>query len=74
LLAKIRQEVALGTEYDIFEDYLEMVTQFGYVVIWSTIWPLAPGASGNSSNPHFPDVLTFPRSHGTDQQLHRTPF
>jgi hypothetical protein len=53
LLVKIRQEVALGTEYDIFEDYLEMVTQFGYVVIWSTIWPLAPGALGNSSNPMF---------------------
>ena len=45
LLVKIRKEVALRCEYDIFEDYLEMVTQFGYVVIWSTIWPLAPGAS-----------------------------
>lgn len=44
LLVKIRKEVALRCEYDIFEDYLEMVTQFGYVVIWSTIWPLAPGA------------------------------
>lgn len=23
-------------------DYAEMVTQFGYVVIWSLVWPLAP--------------------------------
>jgi anoctamin-10 len=45
LLVKIRKEVALGRGYDVFEDYLEMVTQFGYVAIWSTIWPLAPGAS-----------------------------
>jgi len=45
LLVRIRKEVALGREYDVFEDYLEMVTQFGYVAIWSTIWPLAPGAS-----------------------------
>ena len=45
LLVRIRKEVALGREYDVFEDYVEMVTQFGYVVIWSTIWPLAPGAS-----------------------------
>lgn len=45
LLVRIRKEVALGREYDVFEDYIEMVTQFGYVVIWSTIWPLASGAS-----------------------------
>ena len=45
LLVRIRKEVALGGEYNVFEDYLEMVTQFGYVAIWSTIWPLAPGAS-----------------------------
>jgi len=45
LLVRIRKEVALGREYNVFEDYIEMVTQFGYVVIWSTIWPLAPGAS-----------------------------
>jgi len=42
LLVRIRKEVALGKEYDVFEDYLEMVTQFGYVVIWSSIWPFAP--------------------------------
>lgn len=45
LLVRIRKEVALGREYDVFEDYIEMTTQFGYVAIWSTIWPLAPGAS-----------------------------
>ncbi|KAF9650159.1 DUF590-domain-containing protein [Thelephora ganbajun] len=45
LLVKIRKEVALGEEYDIFEDYLEMMTQFGYIVIWSTIWPLVPALS-----------------------------
>jgi len=43
LLVRIRKEVALGREYDVFEDYNEMVTQFGYIVIWSAIWPLAPG-------------------------------
>jgi hypothetical protein len=26
----------------VFTDYSEMVTQFGYVALWSTIWPLAP--------------------------------
>ena len=49
LLVRIRKEVALGRDYDVFEDYIEMVTQFGYVVIWSTIWPLASGASLSSS-------------------------
>jgi anoctamin-10 len=38
----VRKEVALP-EYDLFGDYSEMVTQFGYVALWSTIWPLAPG-------------------------------
>ncbi|EEB86913.1 hypothetical protein MPER_15968, partial [Moniliophthora perniciosa FA553] len=28
--------------YDIFLDFREMVIQFGYVALWSTIWPLAP--------------------------------
>jgi hypothetical protein len=41
-LDKVREEVALP-EYDLFEDYNEMVIQFGYVVLWSTIWPLAGG-------------------------------
>lgn len=44
LLERVRSEVALP-EYTLFADYSEMVTQFGYVALWSTIWPLAPGAS-----------------------------
>ncbi|TFK39576.1 calcium-activated chloride channel-domain-containing protein [Crucibulum laeve] len=39
-LDHVRAEVALP-EYDLFADYSEMVVQFGYVVLWSTIWPLA---------------------------------
>lgn len=38
----VREEAALP-EYDLFVDYNEMVVQFGYVVLWSTIWPLAGG-------------------------------
>jgi hypothetical protein len=38
----VREEAALP-EYDLFADYSEMVIQFGYVVLWSTIWPLAGG-------------------------------
>lgn len=41
-LEKVRREVGLP-EYTLFADYSEMVTQFGYVALWSTIWPLAPG-------------------------------
>lgn len=41
-LARVRHEAALP-DYTLFEDYSEMVTQFGYVSLWSTIWPLAPG-------------------------------
>lgn len=41
-LDRINREVALP-DYDLFADYSEMVTQFGYVALWSTIWPLAPG-------------------------------
>ncbi|KAF8835484.1 DUF590-domain-containing protein [Paxillus ammoniavirescens] len=43
-LETVRSEVALP-EYEVFEDYGEMVTQFGYVALWSTIWPLAPAMS-----------------------------
>ena len=39
---RVKREVALPA-YDIFTDYSEMVTQFGYVSCWSAIWPLAPG-------------------------------
>ena len=42
VLDKVREEAALP-EYDLFVDYSEMVVQFGYVVLWSTIWPLAAG-------------------------------
>ncbi|RDX50828.1 DUF590-domain-containing protein [Lentinus brumalis] len=38
---RVKREVALPP-YDLFADYSEMVTQFGYVSLWSTIWPLAP--------------------------------
>ena len=37
---RVRREVALP-QYTLFLDYQEMVTQFGYVALWSTIWPLA---------------------------------
>ena len=40
-LETVRSEVSLP-DYDTFDDYSEMVTQFGYVALWSTIWPLAP--------------------------------
>ncbi|KAL1702008.1 calcium-activated chloride channel-domain-containing protein [Schizophyllum commune] len=40
-LELVRKQAALP-EYDLFTDYSEMATQFGYVVMWSTIWPLAP--------------------------------
>ncbi|EKM50205.1 uncharacterized protein PHACADRAFT_264804 [Phanerochaete carnosa HHB-10118-sp] len=40
-LERVRREAALP-EYSLFTDYSEMVTQFGYVSLWSTIWPLAP--------------------------------
>ncbi|KAG6918168.1 hypothetical protein DXG01_016153 [Tephrocybe rancida] len=39
-LDNVRAEVALP-EYEIFQDYSEIVTQFGYVAVWSSIWPLA---------------------------------
>ncbi|KAJ8694723.1 hypothetical protein PTI98_007374 [Pleurotus ostreatus] len=41
LLEQARREVKLP-EYDVFQDYSEMVVQFGYVVVWSSIWSLAP--------------------------------
>ncbi|KAI0761839.1 DUF590-domain-containing protein [Trametes elegans] len=40
-LDRVNREVALP-DYTLFADYSEMVTQFGYVALWSTIWPLAP--------------------------------
>lgn len=41
-LEKIRSEVAMPPP-DLFTEYNEMITQFGYVALWSTIWPLAGG-------------------------------
>lgn len=43
LLDRANTEVSTLLDYDIFDDYCEMVTQFGYIAIWSSIWPLAPG-------------------------------
>lgn len=43
LLDRVREEVSTRLDYDVFDDYCEMVTQFGYIAIWSSIWPLAPG-------------------------------
>ena len=48
-LERVRREVSLP-QYELFGDFDEMVTQFGYVALWSTIWPLAPGPSALS--PH----------------------
>ena len=43
MLDRVNKEVSMGMDYDIFDDYCEMVTQFGYIAMWSSIWPLAPG-------------------------------
>jgi anoctamin-10 len=43
LLDRVKNEVSTRLDYDVFDDYCEMVTQFGYIAIWSSIWPLAPG-------------------------------
>lgn len=40
-LERVRREISLP-QYTLFEDYNEMVDQFGYIALWSTIWPLAP--------------------------------
>lgn len=45
LLDRVNKEVSTLLDYDVFDDYCEMVTQFGYIAIWSSIWPLAPGES-----------------------------
>ncbi|KAH8551004.1 calcium-activated chloride channel-domain-containing protein [Umbelopsis sp. PMI_123] len=38
-MKKVNKEVGME-EYDIYADYVEMVIQFGYVSVFSTIWPL----------------------------------
>ncbi|KAJ1557618.1 hypothetical protein HK096_006241, partial [Nowakowskiella sp. JEL0078] len=41
---RIIEELALP-EYDVYEDYAEMTTQFGFTVLFSVAWPLAPVTS-----------------------------
>jgi hypothetical protein len=50
MLDRIKEEVSTRLDYDVFDDYCEMVTQFGYIAIWSSIWPLAPGERLSSSS------------------------
>ncbi|KIY63984.1 DUF590-domain-containing protein [Cylindrobasidium torrendii FP15055 ss-10] len=40
-LEDVRHQASLP-EYELFLDYSEMAMQFGYVAVWSTIWPIAP--------------------------------
>lgn len=40
-LERVRNEASLPT-YTVFADYAEMTLQFGYMVLWSVIWPIAP--------------------------------
>ena len=67
-LDSVREEAALP-EYDIFVDYNEMVVQFGYVVLWSSIWPLAGGESLDSFfGFFFPNLHPTLTSNGFHQQ------
>lgn len=40
-LARVRNEADLET-YDVYDDLREMVVQFGYLALFSVVWPLAP--------------------------------
>jgi len=40
-LERVREEAELP-EYDLYSDYSEMVVQYGYVALWSVIWPITP--------------------------------
>ncbi|KAH9010882.1 DUF590-domain-containing protein [Lactarius pseudohatsudake] len=73
-LERVRREVSLP-EYDLFDDYNEMVTQFGYVALWSTIWPLAPVMAllNNVVDGHtLPPPA--PKAHRHDRTLARLPL
>ena len=40
-LARVRSEAELEA-YDVYDDLREMVVQFGYLALFSVVWPLAP--------------------------------
>lgn len=40
-LARVRNEADLDT-YDVYDDLREMVVQFGYLALFSVVWPLTP--------------------------------
>ena len=40
-LKRVRNEAELET-YDVYDDIREMVVQFGYLALFSVVWPLAP--------------------------------
>ncbi|EFP85529.2 uncharacterized protein PGTG_11885 [Puccinia graminis f. sp. tritici CRL 75-36-700-3] len=41
LLERLREEAKLP-EYRLFVEYAEMAIQFGYVVLWTAVWPISP--------------------------------
>ncbi|OAV90674.1 hypothetical protein PTTG_05613 [Puccinia triticina 1-1 BBBD Race 1] len=41
LLERLREEAKLP-EYRLFVEYAEMAIQFGYVVLWTVVWPISP--------------------------------
>ncbi|KAI9619714.1 hypothetical protein H4Q26_014096 [Puccinia striiformis f. sp. tritici PST-130] len=41
LLEQLREE-AKRPEYRLFVEYAEMATQFGYIVLWTVVWPISP--------------------------------